>query len=117
MISFSTAMANHPSSILSESSVAFLHLEEKYQAAGQRKQEEKFSASWKSSVISVMLSLMSVARSCWVSIQRLRVVESVYVLYKGVLGPLTICHRDDLKCYLVDSRPLEPKVVFESHNC
>jgi len=93
-------MANHPSSILSVSSVAFLHLEKKYQVAGQGKQEEEFSSSWKSSVISVMLSLMSVVRSCWASIQRLRVVESVYVLYEGSWAHLTICNRDGLKCYL-----------------
>lgn len=65
---------------------------------------------------------MGVARSCWVSIQRLRVAESVCVLYKV---HLTACNGDALlKCYLsmhgfqLDSRPLEPKVVgFKSYNC
>lgn len=43
---------------------------------------------------------MSVARSCWASIQRLRIVESVYVLYKGSWVHLTACNGDALECYL-----------------
>ena len=57
MISFPTAWANHPSSILNVGSVAFLRLEKKFQAAGQGKQEEECSSSLKTSVISVMLPL------------------------------------------------------------
>ena len=57
MISFPTAWANHPSSILNVGSVAFLRLEKKFQAAGQGKQEEECSSSWKTSVISVRLPL------------------------------------------------------------
>ena len=103
MIFFPIAWVNHPSSILSVRSVAFLRLEKKFQAAGRPgKQEEECSSSWKTSVKLICYTFFTnFARSCRASIQRLRVVWPAYVLYKGSWVHLTACNGDALKCYCI----------------